>query len=230
MQIPDDLVQYITGELIKRLGNNASPASKPRLRLVGGRNDLSTPTLAQLQEAFDLEDHQGWDDPLPPEAAVLITRLNIQALVRVAEGDEGCTPEGRVLLTALLNGQKVAALKEGLAWRRYMATAPKALLARYAQCENILQNYGLKLVTEDEAAAALLGRCPFPGASMPFRPEANAAPAPAGRGGRQIMTESELMKLCPPAGGEGQELRLAKGTLITPLAQDYIRAMKIQLV
>jgi ethanolamine utilization protein len=228
MRITEELVKYVTAELMKRLGG-AVQRSRPRLRLAGSRGDLSTPALARLHENFEIEEHQGWDDPLPPEAAVLITRLSTQALVRVAGGDEGCTPDGRVLLAALLNGQPVAALKDGFAWRRYASTAPQALLARYAQCENILQSYGLKLVSEDEAVRALTERCPAPASpAAAFRPAENAAPA--GSRGRRALTESEVMRICPASRGEGQALRLEPGTILTPLAQDYVRAMKINVM
>lgn len=231
MQITDDLVKHITAELMKRLGGEVRP--KPLLRLVGRREDLSTLALARLQENFEVQDHQGWDDPLPPEASVLITSLNIQALVRVAEGDEGCTVEGRTLLGAFLNGQPVAALKEGVVWRRYMSTAPKALLARYSQYESVLQSYGLKLVSEDEAVEALLGR---PAAAS--SPSAYAAPqsgferqAPTGKGGgRPVLTEAEVMRMAPASQGYDQQLRLEPGTVLTPLAQDYIKAMRINVI
>ncbi|UQZ90754.1 hypothetical protein C4J81_16690 [Deltaproteobacteria bacterium Smac51] len=233
MQVTDELVKYITAELMKRLGSSA-PA-KPRLRLVGRRDDLSTLALARLQENFEVEDHRDWDDPLPTDAAVLITSLNIQALVRVAEGDEGCTVEGRALLAALLNGQPVAALKEGIVWRRYASTAPKALLARYARYEEVLQSYGLKLVSEDEAANALLGRraATQAQAATDFRPEQPpkaAAPAKGYGGGRKVLTEADVMRLCPASKGEGQDLRPEPGTVLTPLAQDYIKAMKINVL
>lgn len=238
MQISDDLIQHITRELMKRLGTDPQPAAaKPLLHLVGRREDLSTPAWARLHDNFKIYEHKNWEDELPPTASVLITSLNIQALVRVAEGDEGCTVEGRALLGALLNGQPVAALKDGLVWRRYLATAPKGLLARYGHCENVLQGYGLKLVDEDQVVEALLGR-PLPAPKFPqtmlvtpspARPE--AAPAfTRSPSGRRVLSEANLREICPAAQGPGQTLRLEAGDVLTPLAQDYILAMKINVV
>ncbi len=235
MQISDDLIQHITRELMKRLGAEATleapAASRPLLHLVGRRDELSTPALARLQEQFEVVEHRLWDDELPREAAVLITSLNIQALVRVAEGDEGCTVEGRALLGALLNGQPVAALKDGLVWRRYQATAPRPLLARYAQCESVLQGYGLKLVDENQIAEALSGR---PAAGLKNPPVGSASlPTPAAArpsSGRRVLSEAGVMAACPASGGPGQTLRLSPGDVLTPLAQDYILAMKINVI
>ncbi len=239
MNISAELVEYITRELMKRLGSAppaaAAPHAAPKalLHLVGRTTDLGTPALARLQERFIVREHLDWNDTLPPEASVLITTLNIQAMVRVAEGDEGCTVEGRALLAALLNGQPVAALKDGLVWRRYMATAPKTLLARYGHYESVLQSYGLKLVDEDGAAEALLGRPPAAPPPMPFAPTQQGRPPvpvikPAG--GRRVLTEAEVIAACPVSGGPGQTLRLSPGDFLTPLAQDYVLAMKINLV
>jgi hypothetical protein len=240
MNISAELVDHITRELIKRLNPAAPPpaaappaaAPKPLLHLVGRAADLGAPALARLRERFIVREHLDWDEPLPPEASVLITTLNIQALVRVAEGDEGCTVEGRALLAALLNGQPAAALKDGLVWRRYLATAPKALLARYSRCESALLGYGLKLTDEDGAAEALLGRSPAApppvvlASARPGPPPARPKPA----GGRRVLAESDVAAACPAAGGPDQTLRLSPGDLLTPLAQDYVLAMKINLV
>lgn len=233
MQISDDLIQHITRELMKRLGGQS--AEKPLLHLVGSREDMSTPALARLQDSFEVHEHRDWEETLPSNASVLITKLGIQALVRVTEGDEGCTVEGRALLTALLNGQPVAVLKDGMVWRRYLSTAPRGLLNRYAHCESVLQSYGLKLVSEDEVAAALLGRRP---ASAPLAPAAMPPqPLPEAtftfvkpRAGRRVISEADLMSECPVAKGYGQSLRLGPGDLLTPLARDYALTMKIDLI
>lgn len=238
MQISDDLIKHITSELMKRLATEAPQTpetkAKPLMHLVGRREDLSTPALARIEEYFEVREHLKWEEELPPNASVLIVSLNIQALTRVTEGDEGCTVEGRALLAALLNGQPVAALKDGLIWRRYLSTAPKGLLARYGHCENVLQGYGLKLVDENQVVEALLGR-PLAGSNLPpARPEP-LLPEPAltfnpSASGRRVLSEASVMAACPASQGLGQTLRLNAGDLLTPLARDYILAMKINVV
>ena len=237
MQISDDLIKYITGELMKRLAGGLpvpSPAARPLLHLVGRREDLSTPALMRLQENFEIFEHRLWEDELPREACALITSLGIQPLVRVAEGDEGCTVEGRVLLAALLNGQSVCALRDGLVWRRYLNTAPKGLLSRYGHYESLLQGYGLKIVGENEVVEALLGRgrpARAPAAFMPAAPLPEPAPAfSRSPGGRRVWSESEVMSACPASGGLGQTLNISRGDIMTPLARDYVLAMKINLI
>ncbi|MDL2226494.1 hypothetical protein LJB86_02420 [Deltaproteobacteria bacterium OttesenSCG-928-M10] len=237
MQINDDLVKYITRELMKRLGAGASipgaAPDKPLLCITGGLDKLSTPALMEIQKSFEICEFRNWDDPWPGKASVLITSLGLQALVRVAEGDEGCTVEGRALLKALLNGQPVAALAEGLAWRSYQSTAPKGLLNRYRHYETVLQGYGLKLVDENGVTAALAGRSAAPLSSASVLPGPAQGPAPAfakPAGGRQVWSEADVMSACPVARGEGQTLRLGAGDFLTPLAQDYAKTMKINII
>jgi hypothetical protein len=225
MQITDELVSRITSALLERLGGPAAvPSAKPRLCLAGGAGALEAAVLAELKAHYEVSEFTDYGQPPPEQAAVLATSLSLQALVRLAEGDEGCTPEGRALLTALLNGRPAAVLREGLAWRRYLNSAPRALTARYARCEQILQSYGLRLVEARPGLAAALA-----GASGGCGPVLPAAATFTG-GRRRVLTETEVMAACPASGGPGQTLDLETGALLTPLARDYILAMKINLV
>ena len=238
MQISEDLIKHITSELLRRIKNGSNiieTAKLPLLHLVGKTTDLSTSALARLHEQFEVQEHLSWEDPLPIGASSLITKLNIQALVRVAEGDEGCTVEGRVLLTSLLNGQPVAALKDGVIWHNYVKTAPEALLNRYRQCEKILTSYGLKLVSEMEIAEALLpkqagGLRPKPHFVNNDTSKSTVQAVKPGASKRRVLTESDIMSACPVAGGHGQSLNLNPGDIITPLAHDYAYAMRINIV
>jgi hypothetical protein len=221
MEITDDLVRYITDELLKRLarGGEAAPADRPRLLLVGDPRDLSPPVLAEIRRHFEVLTEPPADPSEPFEASVLLTRLGLQALVRVAEGEAGCTPEGLALMAALLHGRPAVVLKSGLVWHRHRGAAPRALLDRYARCENSLTSYGVRLAEEGGLIAALVGREP-----------AAAPPSGPRPGRRRVLSETEVRAACPAAGGPGQILNLEPGALLTPLARDYVLSMKIALV
>ncbi|MDR2725886.1 MAG: hypothetical protein LBC90_07515, partial [Candidatus Adiutrix sp.] len=220
MEITDELVRKITAELLRRLGPEIPAAmGRPRLLVVGDPAALSTEARAEINEHFEVLENPA-DCGLSREA-VLITSLSIQALVRVAAGDEGCTPEGRALLAALLEGRPAAVLKTGLAWRRCQGTAPRPLLDRYVRCEDLLASYGVKLVDETEITAALLGKSMGRSWTVPAVP---APRRPAGR--KRVLTESEVRALCPASGGPRQTLSLAPGDILTPLARDYVQSLK----
>jgi ethanolamine utilization protein len=195
------------------------------LHLVGGRAGVSPALAARLEETFAIHEHTAWEDHVPPEASVLLSRLGIQALARVAWGDEGCTVEGRALLEAILLGRPAVVLKSGLVWRAY--GAPKALAARYAEYEKNLESYGLKIVDEDGVIPALLGRETQAGTGGPPR---DAAPCAAQkRGGRRVINEAAIKAACPEARGLGQTLAISPGDILTPLAKDYVLSMRINI-
>ena len=236
MQITDELVKYITAELLKRLNPQSSvelKAEKKLLHLVGPKEALSTITTAKLNECFEIYHHQNWDDALPLNAVVLLTELNLQALVRVAEGDEGCTVAGRCLMTAILNGQTVVALEEGLVWRHYLSTAPKPLLAKYAGYERILQSYGLKITREENLLQVLCGHKTQVTADSSFVAPvpaiANAVSPNAGRG-RKAISEAAIKAACPEDKGFGQTFTLNSDEILTPLAKDYAQVMKLNII
>ena len=222
MEITDELVGRITAELWRRLSPETPPADvRPRLLLTGDPKALSPEARSEIQNHFEILESPVYSEASPAAEAVLVTCLSLQALVRVAAGDEGCTPEGRDLLTALLEGRPAAVLKSGLVWRRFQGTAPRPLLDRYVRSEDILVSYGVKLVDEAEITAALLGR------SAPRDRPPRPAPAPRPR--RRVLTENEVRAACPVAGGPGQTLCLAPGDVLTPLARDYVQSLRISL-
>ena len=47
------------------------------------------------------------------------------------------------------------------------------------------------------------------------------------QGRRRVISEAELMKLCPAAGGTGQSVEIGSRDIVTPLAEDYISKMRI---
>jgi ethanolamine utilization protein len=225
MEITDELVRKITEELRRRLELEAPPsAGRPRLLVVGDTAALSPEAQAELRKHFEvLENPADCRDSCEAEA-VLVTRLSLQALVRVAAGEEGCTPEGRALLAALLQGRPAAVLTNGLVWRRYQGTAPRPLLDRYVRCEDLLASYGVKLVDEAEIIAALLGR-----SAGRDRPPSAALVSGRPKVRRRALTEAEVRAACPVAGGPGQTLVLAPGDFLTPLARDYVQSLKLNL-
>jgi hypothetical protein len=234
MEINDSLVTMITQELLKRLQAGSSLAKgiekeeKSPLVLIGGSSALSPAVLAALESRFAIIPHDSPDAGFPEDALVLVTKMSVQALVRVAEGDEGCTPEGYGLLWAVFRGKNPVVLEEGMAWRAFGGTMPKALLEKYRGHERALAAYGIRIVKEAGIAAALSGEASPP---CPAQPVLEAAPVPAGPEtrppGKRVFSERELMLACPEANGHGQTFAIGPKDILTPLAADYATRMRI---
>jgi ethanolamine utilization protein len=234
MEIDDRLVSLITQELLKRLeGGNilVSPGGKEKvpLVLIGSVSCLSAATLASLEDRFHILTYNTLEEPdFPDTAPIVVTNLSIQALVRISAGDPGCTPEGQGLIWAILRGKTPFVLEEGIAWRRFSTTMPPALYEQYADHEKTIASYGIKIIKEAEMVSALLGKAEAP-PSLPKKAPlvAPGVAIPGKSGGKRVITETELMRLCPMSKGKGQTLLIERGDILTPLALDYITAMQI---
>ena len=228
MEINDALVTAITRELLKRLGSGETlpAAGKKRLVVSGDLSDLGAQAQASLQECYDITGHSGLEADFPEDAEVLVTRLGVQALVRLSEGDAGCTPEGAALLWALLRGKKPVIVEEGIEWRRHKNAMCPSLAAKYGSHERTLALYGAVFAKEAALAAVLGGGACR--ASPCAAAQCVAAPSPArGSGGKKVISEVEMMRLCPASAGAGQSVEIGARDILTPLAEDYVSKMRI---
>jgi len=65
--------------------------------------------------------------------------------------------------------------------------------------------------------------CPEPVCAAP---PVHAGFSPA-QGRRRVISEAEIIRLCPAAGGTGQCVEIGSMDMLTPLAVDYIAKMRI---
>jgi ethanolamine utilization protein len=220
MEINDALVTTITRELIKRLGPKigvqGSPLGEvPKKCPLVISGEPSAAILESLERDYDIIRHSGSEAVFPDNAKVLIARLGIQALVRLSEGDAGCTCEGAALLWALLRGKKPIVVEEGIQWREYKNVMCSALAAKYVSHERNLASYGALFVREAELSKVLA--CAESGLGV--------SAGKQGKGQRKrVISEAELRRLCPTAAGT---LTIGFKDILTPLAEDYIAKMRI---
>lgn len=236
MEIDDTLVSLITQELLKRLeqGNlsvSLEEQEKTPLILIGGTAPLSADALASLKHRFHILGHDTLEEThLPDNAPVLATTLSIQALTQVSAGDPGSTPEGYGLLWAILRGKTPFVLEEGIEWRRFGTTMPRSLYEKYTGYEKIIAGYGIKIIKEKDVVSSLLGKSRLPSPEKPLPVASPVSPPVMGRPpGKRVITETELMRLCPLSKGKGQTLVIGSGDILTPLALDYVTTMQISV-
>jgi hypothetical protein len=234
MKIDDALITAITRELFKRLeaGGDGSSAVKKPLVITG--DALQAAARSGLEAEYDILCHDSLEASFPENAQVLVTKLSVQALTRVAEGDAGCTPEGVALLWALLRGKRPVIVEEGIEWRGFKDSMSPALAAKFNAHERTLASYGVVFVREAALSAGILNSAAGCGGSAPEAGKVCAAPVsgvPA-RGksagiGKRVISEIELMRLCPVAAGPGQVAEIGLKDILTPLAVDYAAKMQI---
>ncbi|MDR1948057.1 MAG: hypothetical protein LBQ38_01565 [Spirochaetaceae bacterium] len=227
MEVNDSLVTLITQELLKRLQKGElEKGEKPPLVLIGGSGALSPGALASLESRYAILRCDTRDVDYPDNASVLVTAMSIQALTRLSEGDDGCTPEGCGLLWAILRGKNPVVLEEGIAWRKLSAVMPRTLAEKYRSHEQVLAGYGVKIVKDADIAAALSGK-----GSPPPLPALASPPAGAEvkHPGKRVISEKELIQACPESKGNGQTFAVGPKDILTPLAIDYVKRMHINI-
>jgi hypothetical protein len=250
VSVPEVLVSRITEEIIKRLAAGrppkaegccpaAAPIPAPDLIVAGSPGALSSlpaPIAEAVRAAFSVHEVSAFDGEGPSGAPLLLPILPVQSLVRVAEGDEGCTVEGRQLLKALCEGRPAVVWEGGIVWRQFEKTAPRALVSLWRRREDDLRAYGVKLVPQEGILAAL--SCSAPGKPGALAPSNTPIPAWSGAGQRlpgytdaphgatRVLTEALVMTMHPPGSGPGR-LVLEPDDVLTPLARDYLAAQKI---
>jgi hypothetical protein len=231
VKVDDSLVTAITKALIERLragelhdGDSGAAGVKRPLVIAGAESALSGAALRALENDFSLIPYES---AVPEDAALVVTSLGIQALVRLAEGDDGCTPEGAAVLAELLKGKTPFVLEEGIAWRSFTGMR-KTLAAKYAAHERTLASYGVVFVKEADLLSVLRGTSRYvaPAAPQEVRP-AIRPEAVAPRLTKRVINEMELMRLCPVAGGKKQIIEIGGTDILTPLALDYAAKMEV---
>jgi ethanolamine utilization protein len=232
MKIDDALVTAITRELVKRLGSGEvlAPAVKKPLVIAGDVSSLQSSTRSSLEAEYDIQWHDSLEADFPDNAEALVAKLSIQALARLAEGDAGCTPEGVLLLWALLRGKRPVILEDGVEWRGFKGTLSPALTAKFNAHEKSLTSYGAVFVREADALRVLTGGSSASGPGPIVTSGKISAPVsvpPGGAKGKRVIGEVELIRLCPEAGGFGQALEIGPRDILTPLAKDYVAKMLI---
>lgn len=242
--------EIIANEVARRLMAQRAPAKPALLFLSEGESCAARPlwdsaALRRRYEAVCCREQPGAD---PARfAAAVVPALSMSMLTQLAGG--ACvSPAAQLAQKALLLGKPLLAPLEGVELLRYRETAAPAYYALYRGMLESLRAAGAAFAPAAELEACLLARAageqagwpqgalepPAPCAATP--PEATAcAPGtehaqPAQEGvaavpGR-LVTEKRLAAACRPGV---KRVRVARGALVTALAQDLALARGIAL-
>jgi len=229
------IIEAVAAEVIKRLGqqDKKEPTAARKQAVL-----LSMEAVPELESVLNSHvDVRYYDETLRDCDVLIIPKLCIQLLANLANGISA-GPRERFILTMLLKGREVIALEEGLQYRKYKSTAPVLLYKMYDEFAAKLSAYGIRLVKEQDLSAACLengnvsgklqaGQQPMAaqedtrGESVVGDPASHALVL-----NRKVITEAELKK---HRLHNGKEIVIDRHSIITPLAQDYLRMQKMQV-
>lgn len=218
------VIEAVTAEVMKQLeqlaeGKSVAAAQKQAVLLTAE----PMPELEnKLKPYYEV---RYYDETLRDCDVLIIPSICIQLLAHLANGISA-GPRERFVLMMLLKGRKVIALEEGLLYRKYKSTAPVLLYKMYDEFAGKLSNCGIRIANEAGWLAACLDE--DRAADMQAVHHASSA---------EVTDEAEVLKRKVITEAEVKKHRLRNGTeiiidrhsIITPLAQDYLRMQQMQV-
>lgn len=138
----DNLVNLIVEEIYKKLNVGESISSnKPKAVTIFEENSNK---FDLLKDEFEIV---GFDKSIRDCEVVIVSKLCIRGLSNLALGNS-TSEEERFILKMIMKGRKVYILDEGIEYKRYKETAPKALYKKFMSFEDEICKFGVDIVKD----------------------------------------------------------------------------------
>lgn len=154
---------------------------------------------------------------------IIVSKLCLRGLYNLAQGNS-VSEEERFILKMLMRGKKVYVLNEGMEYKKYKMTAPKMLYNKYIKCEEDLKGFGVKIIKEpsevitDEPDNEML--------PLKCETDAMVVEKEFQIRNKKVISEVDLRK---PRLGQLTTIVIDKNSIITPLANDFIRINHLKI-
>lgn len=170
-----------------------------------------------------------YDESIKEADIVIVSRLCLRGLSNLAIGNSTSNEE-RFILKMLMMGKKVYIMEDGLEYKRYKSTSPKALYNKYIAFEQELEKFGVKVIKDvfnilDENKITYKEEVTNSNETiMCEATKVNNQVLDLGH--KKLISESDLRK--PQMNGVNKIL-VGKKSIITPLANDFIRIHHLKI-
>ncbi|WP_346930687.1 TIGR02536 family ethanolamine utilization protein [Clostridium sp.] len=222
----DKLVDLIVKEVYKKLEETNKKNIRHKTAVIIGDVELDPITKANLNEEYTMI-YYG-EEALEADIAV-VSRLSIKSMANIAILT-GINEEENFIINMLLAGKRVYVLENGLEYRKYKNTAPRALYNKYLSFEKELKIYGIDIVeviekVEDKTTrkeeykkakeVSMLETSNSISEEMSFEIR-----------NKKLISEMDLRK---PFMNGMKSVVIDKKSIITPLANDFIRIHNLKV-
>lgn len=136
----DKLVDLIVQEVYKKLQEGVKSTTKNKTAVIIGECDLTAAGKA-LEGCYNVV---AYDKDIKADT-IVVSELTIKAMANLATLT-GTNDEENFIIKGLMEGKKVYILKDGIEYRKYKNTAPKALYNKYLEFEKELKIYGINII------------------------------------------------------------------------------------
>ena len=156
--------------------------------------------------------------------AVVVSKLCLRGLANLSNGIS-ISNEERFILKMLMKGKKVYVLNEGVEYKKYLSTAPKALYSKYVEFEEKLKDYGVSFINSIEEIGSKVIDIVSKKVTEEVIEQKNFQQSFEIKN-KKLITECDIKKLYKQGM---KEVVIDKKSIITPLASDFIRIQKLNI-
>lgn len=138
----DKLVDLIIEEIYKKINNDELKVSNKPKAVTVFEQDNSKFNL--LRDEFEILE---FNKSIKECEVVIVSKLCMRGLSNLALGNS-TSDEERFILKMLMKGKKVYVLDEGIEYKRYKDTAPKALYKKFISFEDEIRKFGVEIIKD----------------------------------------------------------------------------------
>ncbi|HGM3509110.1 TPA: TIGR02536 family ethanolamine utilization protein [Clostridioides difficile] len=138
----DNLVDLIMEEIYKKINSNELKISNKPKAVIVFEQDNNKFNL--LKDEFEIVE---FDKSIKECEIVIVSRLCMRGLSNLALGNS-TSEEERFILKMIMKGKKVYVLDEGIEYKKYKDTAPKALYKKFMSFEDEICKFGVEIIKD----------------------------------------------------------------------------------
>lgn len=138
----DNLVNLIIEEIYKKMNNNQLKSFNKPTAVIVFEHDSTK--LDLLKEEFEILE---FNKNIETCEIVIISKLCMRGLSNIALGNS-TSEEERFILKMIMKGKKVYVLNEGIEYKKYKESAPKALYKKFMSFEDEICKFGVEVIKD----------------------------------------------------------------------------------
>lgn len=220
----DKLIEFIVDEIYKKLENQGVKENNdlPKCVLMWERDEDKYKFLNDKFKVLN------YNKDIKDCDVLVISRLCLRGLCNLAMGNS-VSDEERFILKMIMSGKKVYVMEDGLEYKRYKQTAPKTLYNKYLNFEKEIKSYGVEIINNPKTIlneTKVIYKEEYVKENKEMNVAVNLNENILDLRSKKLISESDLRK--PQINGIDKIL-LGKRSIITPLANDFIRIHNLKL-
>ncbi|MBY2477994.1 TIGR02536 family ethanolamine utilization protein [Clostridioides difficile] len=138
----DNLIDLIMEEIYKKINSDELKVSNKPKAVIVFEQDISKFNL--LKDELEIVE---FDKSVKECEIVIVSKLCMRGLSNLALGNS-TSEEERFILKMIMKGKKVYVLDEGIEYKKYKNTAPKALYKKFISFEDEICKFGVEIIKD----------------------------------------------------------------------------------